>query len=601
MNAPCRSIWMASEPFSGRFDAGCFDPHPLRHHREGPIDLPGLRLQASSAAHARNARFVVACAGRPRFHDAHARREAHARGDAAGWLALAARHGAQCVSHAGGEFALVLVDIDQQTLTLATDRFNQHPVFYRIEAGAIHFAQSPAALSATLAGQAIFDYFHAHVIGAPDTVYEGVMQLPAATQLRASKSGIEVAPHWTPRFECLHRSATRSLAAEFRNRVREAVSRSMEGTRTGCFLSGGTDSSTVAGMLSKITGARVPTYSIGFDAAGYDEMEYAQLAASHFDCAHHAHYMQPAELITLIPRLAAATDQPFGNSSLAPTFMCAQLARNHGTEHLLAGDGGDELFGGNTRYAEQLRLSSWGRLPAAARRSIEAGVRHAPDTALTRRAARFLDHVNTPLPDRFARHNLMRYLGVSRIFTPDFLGGIDTDHPLARSRRVWAQQRQKTLIDSMLAYDWQVTLADNDLPKVRQAAALAHIGVGFPLLDDRLVDFSLALAPALKTRGMHLRVFFKYALADFLPKKILRKKKHGFGLPFGPWLTTHPALNDFAREAIEALAARGVWRREFVDEISAALPAHPGYYGEMVWLGVMLEHWLRAHAPQWRL
>ena len=108
----------------------------------------------------------------------------------------------------------------------------------------------------------------------------------------------------------------------------------------------------------------------------------------------------------------------------------------------------------------------------------------------------------------------------------------------------------------MLAHDWRLTLADNDLPKVVGTAHLAHIDVGFPLLDDRLVDFSLRLTPAQKVRGFELRAWFKEALSDFLPVEILRKKKHGFGLPFGPWLVRHPALQELARSSIDGLVER---------------------------------------------
>ena len=126
----------------------------------------------------------------------------------------------------------------------------------------------------------------------------------------------------------------------------------------GCFLSGGTDSSTVAGTLKQVTGSAA-TFSIGFDAAGYDEMDYARIAAKHFGTDHHEHYVTPAELVSAIPKVAAHYDQPFGNSSAVPAYICATVARDHGVRKLLAGDGGDELFGGNTRYAKQKIFEAW--------------------------------------------------------------------------------------------------------------------------------------------------------------------------------------------------------------------------------------------------
>jgi asparagine synthase (glutamine-hydrolysing) len=124
---------------------------------------------------------------------------------------------------------------------------------------------------------------------------------------------------------------------------------------------------------------------------------------------------------------------------------------------------------------------------------------------------------------------------------------------------------------------------------------LAGIEVGFPLLDDRLLDFSLKLPTSYKLKGLKLRWFFKEALRGFLPDEILVKKKHGFGLPFGPWAVQHAALNKLATDSLHGLAERNIIRREFIDTLlKEHLPAHPGFYGELVWIMTMLEQWLRT-------
>jgi asparagine synthase (glutamine-hydrolysing) len=128
------------------------------------------------------------------------------------------------------------------------------------------------------------------------------------------------------------------------------------------------------------------------------------------------------------------------------------------------------------------------------------------------------------------------------------------------------------------------------------------MGVGFPLLDRDLLDFSLALPSTLKLKGSQLRWFFKESLRGFLPDEILVKKKHGFGLPFGVWAVRHPGLQALSRDSLHALGERGVVRPAFVARLmSELLPAHPGYYGELVWILMMLEQWLRRARPQLRL
>ncbi len=174
-----------------------------------------------------------------------------------------------------------------------------------------------------------------------------------ATRLRFDATGLHAKSTWQPAFIAKPDFDIKAEGERFRAVLQQAVEREVTTPRIGAFLSGGTDSSTVVGMLSLMSGEPVQSFSIGFEASGYDEISYARLAARHFKSELHEHYITPAELVHAIPLVAAHYDQPFGNSSALPAYYCARLAREHGIEKLLAGDGGDELFGGNTRYARQ--------------------------------------------------------------------------------------------------------------------------------------------------------------------------------------------------------------------------------------------------------
>jgi asparagine synthase (glutamine-hydrolysing) len=219
-----------------------------------------------------------------------------------------------------------------------------------------------------------------------------------------------------------------------------------------------------------------------------------------------------------------------------------------------------------------------------------------------RKAASYVRQARQPMPDRAAAYNLLEHIGADRLLTTAFLEGIDAGEPLALQRAVYARCDARSSVDRELAYDWRFTLSDNDLPKVIGSAQLAAVMTAFPLLDDAIVDLSLRLPPSRKVRGLTLRHFFKSALSDFLPVEILRKKKHGFGLPFGQWLVRDRALADFARQALEGLAGRGLLRPTVpADVFDALLPQHPKFYGEVVWIFTALECWLRMHAPGARL
>jgi asparagine synthase (glutamine-hydrolysing) len=445
--------------------------------------------------------------------------------------------------------------------------------------------------------QAIFDYLYFHVIPAPRTAFKGVHRLEGGHALVADPARDLRIRYWTPRFIAAPRPDPAGLAAEFRELIRLAVAREADPESVGCFLSGGTDSSTVAGLLGEVTRRPARTFSIGFDAEGYDEMKYARIAARHFATQHREHYLTPEELVRDIPAVAAHYDQPFGNSSALPAYHCARLAREDGVRKLLGGDGGDELFGGNTRYAKQKVFALYESIPRGLRRSIESllGTPSIDRVPLLRKAASYVRQARLPMPERMETYNLLVRLGADEVLEADFLASVDTAAPARAQRETYTASSAGSLIERMLEYDWKYTLADNDLPKVCGTAALAGIGVGFPFLDDEIVDFSLRLPASFKVRGLTLRHFFKAALRGFLPDEIIAKRKHGFGLPFGVWLTRHDALRDFARSSLGQLAKRGIVRPAFTTALmETKLADQPAFYGEMVWILMMLEQWLAA-------
>jgi asparagine synthase (glutamine-hydrolysing) len=544
-------------------------------------------------------------AGTPVFADARAAALMRSQGPAAAWPAVLAA-GPAAIADVGGDFAVGHHDAASGRTVLAVDRFATRTLCWRLDAGRLRFAERADALgdaATPLDPQALFDYLYGHVIAAPRTVFAGVMRLPAGHCAVHENGRLTVAPYWTPRFAAPPRPDFAALRDEFRDLLHDAVRRQLDDAKPACFLSGGTDSSTVAGIIGEVAGRPAATYSIGFDAEGYDEMAYARIAARHFGTEHHEYYITPADLVDGIPAVAASYDQPFGNSSVLPTFYCARRAREDGVAKLLAGDGGDELFGGNSRYAKQRVFGWYAQLPPALRRRALEPLFALPAVArapLLRKGASYVEQARVPMPDRLQIYNLLLRVGVADVLTPRFLARIDAGAPLAQQREVWQQAQAAHEIDRTLAYDWRYTLAENDLPKVTGAARLAGIGVGFPLLDRALLDFSLRLPPAYKLNRLQLRWFFKEALRGFLPDAIITKKKHGFGLPFGVWLGRHAPLQRLALDSVSGLAERGIVRAGFVDDlVRTLLPAHPGYYGEMVWILMMLEQWLRAHRPNY--
>ena len=570
-----------------------------------PASAPGLiaSLGLRSPLLARDESATCAIVGSPRFHHPEDESSVRASGPAAALLACWQKNGTELCSRIGGAYALAIVDARRQCVFLAVDRFAIETLCYRSDQRTLAFSDRADCVpgrSDELDPQAIFDYLYFHMIPAPRTIFSGVRRLPAAHALLVDRQGARAIRHWPLRFDEQHRLPFEASRDRFRKLVRDGVADEIDGhPRVGAFLSGGTDSSTVAGMLGEVTGQAAAAYSIGFEADGYDEMEYARIAARHFGCRHHEYYVTPADLLASMPAVARHHDQPFGNSSALPAYYCARIAQADGCSKLLAGDGGDELFGGNSRYALQRVFEFYHAVPQGMRRAIEplcedgSVLRRIPGL---RQATGYVRHSRVPMPDRLQSFNLLMQLDPAKVLSADFLARIDLAEPSRHMQATWGECRAPSLINRMLAYDWRYTLADSDLPKVRGATAMAGIAVGYPLLSDRLTDFSMTLPANWKLRRFKLRWFFKEALRGYLPDEILTKKKKGFGLPFGVWATRNPALKQFAADSLHSLATRGIVRPDFIARLLADhLPEHPGYYGEMVWILTMLEQWLRGH------
>lgn len=539
-------------------------------------------------------------AGRPQFPA-----ELGGAAPAEAWARLLAHEPLAALERVRGSFAVAAALGDGRFL-LAVDRFAVQSLCWSFEGGEFRFAERADALagSAEPDPQALFDYLYFHVIPSPRTVFRGVHRLPAGHYAYFDGSRVTVAPYWKPAFRpATGRADFAALKREFIDLLQQSTADALDGGKAACFLSGGTDSSSVAGMIARVAGKDTHAYSIGFEAEGYDEMAYARIAAKAYGVVHHEYYVTPEDLVASIPAVAAHYDQPFGNSSALPAYYCAKMARDDGVTRILAGDGGDELFGGNSRYAMQ-RVFGWYRqVPSPLRAVMEPFFALGPvaRTPLLKKGTGYIRQATVPLPDRLQSYNLLDRLGPGSVFTADFLRQVNPAGPIEQQREIWRAADAADDLDRNLAFDWRYTLAENDLPKVCGTTGLAGLEVGFPMLDERLVDFSMRLPVDYKLKGLKLRWFFKEALRGFLPDEIITKKKHGFGLPFGVWAVRHQGLNALAQDSLRSLAGRGVIRPDFVDSLLGSLTReHAGYYGEMVWILMMLEQWIRQRRPEYR-
>lgn len=547
--------------------------------------------------------LAVALNGRPRFLDDDLAIVARDRGPAVavahGWQ----RFGATLPTLMQGNFAFAVLEPLKKQACLALDRVGAERLCYAQCGGHLVFGSSAQSVAAhpavgrSIDPQAIYDYLYFHTIPAPRSLYQGVRKLLPG-QIAILKNGqLDTRFYWQADYTPDHADFA-THRRNFRNLLDQAV-RDADAPATAAFLSGGTDSSTVVGALTAARGSPVDTFSIGFDAAGFDEMEYARCAAEHFGSRSHEYYLKPADIVTAIPLITRAYDEPFGNASAVPTYFCAQAAREAGFERMLAGDGGDEIFGGNARYAKQKLFESYFRLPAALRRGVIEPLAHLPGLSSRFPLSKLKSYVrqaNIGLPLRLESYNFLHRTPLEQIFVADFIEVVDPSSADAALVEVYERTASDQYLNRLMHLDMKFTLADNDLRKVGTMTEAAGIEVHYPLLDDRMVAFAQHLPVDYQVRGQKLRWFFKEALTDLLPEKIIHKTKHGFGLPFGVWSNQYAPLGELVGDSLSDFKQRGWIQPAYLDHmLSMQRGPHASYYGVMIWVVVMLEQWLREH------
>ena len=265
---------------------------------------------------------------------------------------------------------------------------------------------------------------------------------------------------------------------------------------------------------------------------------------------------------------------------------------------MFAGDGGDELFGGNERYITEKVFTLYRQIPSPLRSVIDLGAKVIPAFYPWRKVKNYVCKANQPPIERFFAYQLYFRDHADEYFTSDFKETIARDFPIEVPKQRYACAGNVASLNRLLYVDLKLAIADNDLFKVNRMAEMHGIQVLYPYLDPHVGVASGKIPAALKVKGWSKRYIFKKAFEKFLPEEILQKKKHGFGLPTGDWLRNHPGFKDLARSLL--LDARSLQRGFFRQSaLERLLQRHDeessSYYGSQIWNLMMLELWHRNH------
>jgi asparagine synthase (glutamine-hydrolysing) len=474
---------------------------------------------------------------------------------------LYTQEGPAFVRRLRGAFAIVLWDRRERQLLLAGDHFGMRRLYYMADARGVTFATRIGAILAapgvekSIDPTAIYRYLNFHFVPAPATPYARILRLPPAHVLVARKGLARLEPFWdlTYRENAVGAGAAARKVYELTQAAVATSLANLTAKGSGAFLSGGTDSSTIVGLMARLGVERVNAFSVGFSEERYDELDYARVAAHRFAARHHTRVVSPRDALDAIPALVEAYEEPFGNNSAIGTFLCARLARENGVRCLLAGDGGDEIFGGNERYRTDRIFARYHRLPRPLREQVlEPVLRALPEGSpgVLGKAQRYVRRANLGNPRRFYSYEFFVAQNAAELLTPEFVKAAGVDTPWETLERHFERVSADAELNRLMYLDLKLTIGDDDLFKVTRTAELAGIGVRFPMLDVPLVEFTATLPAEFKVRGLEKRHLFKRAFGELLPAEILSKRKHGFGVPTSSWLKTDPGFRSLARETL---------------------------------------------------
>lgn len=529
-------------------------------------------------------------------------------------LELYLKEGIDGVGEVRGEFALAIWDDRSGTLDIVTDRFRVCPIFYYEDEEKLVFAShvkgilhGPNQIRRRINPKAIIDLIAYSSVATPDTIFQDIRKLAPGHYLSCGQGSTRLKAYWDINFARPQPRSAEDLIAQLKEVLLEAVSlryqRDKETNATGAFLSGGIDSSTVNGLLAGLAKGPVKSFSIGFQEQPFNEIEYARIAAKHFNLDHYEYFVSPRDVLESIPLIVGTFDEPYANASAIPTYFCAKLAREQGIRILYAGDGGDELFAGNERYATERLFRYYSDLPGWIRRGLIEPVVLGLDGWLalsaTNMAKKYIRRASIPNPRRITSYGIFNEIRLEDYFELEFLESLGNGYdPYGPVCQHYEHAGAKTELDRHLYIDLKMTISDNDLFKVNRMTEAVGVVARYPFLDHCLAEFAATVPAAMKMTGIQLRTFFKKAYADLLPTEIIKKKKHGFGLPIAGWLRSETKLNEMLHDLVLSPQSlqRGYFRR---DALSGLMKRHQtetsSYYGTILWNAMVLEMWHRAN------
>lgn len=530
---------------------------------------------------------------------------------------------APTLSRLNGMFAFALWDRQERRLSLARDRLGEKPLYYGWNQGRFLFGSELKALTAhpawrgELNRDALAAYLRLCYIPAPHSIYRGIRKLvPGAfATLEAGAEEPRIERYWSAR-----EAAEQGLRTPFEGSESEALQQ-LEGllldavemrmhadVPLGAFLSGGIDSATVVALMQAQSPRPVRSFTIGFHEAGFNEAEDARRIAAHLGTEHTELYVTGQDGLDTIARLPTHWDEPFADSSQIPTLLVSRMARTQVTV-CLSGDGGDELFGGYSRYLwtrDTWRRIGW--VPLSARRALARAVRGVSTSAWDLVLTPFGTLLPGPLRIANPGDRLHKAVDILSGESPEALYLRMVSHWKSPAALVHGASEPSTVLtdptgraatatitESMMFMDSVLYLPDDILVKLDRASMAVSLESRVPLLDHRVYEFAWSLPLHWKVRGRQGKHPLREILARHVPRAMMDRPKMGFGVPLAQWL--RGPLRDWAEAllAVDRLEQDGILDAGPIQALWAEHLKGGRNWAYYLWDVLMFQAWLDSN------
>jgi asparagine synthase (glutamine-hydrolysing) len=494
-----------------------------------------------------------------------------------------------------GMFAYAIWDSRKQQLLLVRDRFGKKPLYYAETAAGLYFASELKSLRIPgvpleLDEEGLKLYFQFNYIPDPHTAFRAIRRLPAGTWMTYDVHGkVRRGRYWRlppPAGESVTASEP-ALAAQVRSTFDEAVKlRMIADVPLGAFLSGGLDSSSVVASMALQSAEPVKTFSIGFEEAEFNELEYARLVATKYKTDHHEITVRP-DAVELTHRLVQHFDEPFGDSSAIPTFIVSEFAARH-VKVVLTGDGGDELFGGYRSFLEVQRRRRFDMIPVPVRSALSRVADLLPYSSYGKNYLRMVGRASAL--ERYFEFTYAPYYLRERLLQPQwmlsdgegFLRRTFTDNLLPAGTDVLLQA---------MYFEATANLIGDMLVKVDRMSMANSLEVRCPLLDHELAELAARIPPSLKIRDGQGKYIMLRALGDRLPPELLHRRKMGFGVPLAAWFRGPLRTMLWDSVTSDKFFSRGIVSPPFVRRLLEEHDSRRRDNSHWLWALLMLERW----------